>query len=155
MPGSALYGPWKAPFKYDDMGCWIVDANGKRVLDLRGWGYLTGTGCGGLRMTQEAACVIQDRVGRRVVELLNEDFGDHEPPNAPDVPGQWIAEHETTGEREWAANVTAVEGGRLVALMACNIEPFPIEVLAASGWRNWKFKQNNPVCNRGGEEDHG
>jgi len=78
MPGSALYGPWKAPFRYDEMGCWIEDANGKRLLDLRGWGYLTGQGCGALGTTQDAAAAIQDRVGRRVVELLNADFAEAE-----------------------------------------------------------------------------
>ena len=86
MMGSALYGPWKAPFHYNEEGCIIFDAGGHRVLDLRGWGYLTGQGCGALKLDQDTACAVQDRVGKRVVELLNKDFAHEQTLAAIDAP---------------------------------------------------------------------
>lgn len=41
----------KPPFKYDDQGGFIIDAADNRVLDLRGWGYLTGRGVGALGLS--------------------------------------------------------------------------------------------------------
>ena len=37
------YAPWQPPFRYNMDGQWIEDAKGQRMLDMRGWGYLTGS----------------------------------------------------------------------------------------------------------------
>lgn len=66
---SSIYAPWVPPFLYDARGQWIHDSNGHRVLDLRGWGFLTGFH----RMNTDAAMEAQDRLGNRLAELLNED----------------------------------------------------------------------------------
>lgn len=45
--------------------------NGKPILMIRGWGYLTGIG--GLHLSQEEAIKIQDEFGDYIVEQLNKD----------------------------------------------------------------------------------
>jgi len=59
------------PVEYDPMGTCIWDANGSKVLDLRGWGRLTGQGCGGLKMPHDEAAEIQDAFGERLAALIN------------------------------------------------------------------------------------
>lgn len=61
--------PWKAPFRYDDFGTQIVDANGERALDVRGWGFLTATKGMGMDPAKEA----QDKLAALVVGLLNKE----------------------------------------------------------------------------------
>ena len=69
------YSPFKPPFRYDDLGCFIVDSEERKLLDLRGWGFLTGGGLEALGMSNEAAEKIQDSIGKRIVELINKDAG--------------------------------------------------------------------------------
>lgn len=65
----SVYAPWEPPFYYDASGQWIHDSNGHRMLDLRGWGFLTGFH----RIHAKTATEIQDRLGERIAELLNKD----------------------------------------------------------------------------------
>ena len=64
---------WKPPFRYDKRGSWITDANGVRVLDLRGWGYLTGRG-GALGLDYDVASAIQDQLGVWLASVLCEQW---------------------------------------------------------------------------------
>lgn len=61
---------WLPPFRYDDEGQMIVDANGDRVLDVRGWGHLTGQGSH--RLCHDIAESIQGEIGYGVAQLLNQ-----------------------------------------------------------------------------------
>lgn len=63
---------WKPPFRYEAEGTMIVDANGARILDVRGWGHLTGKGSHGI--TETLATEIQDEIGKDVAELLNANW---------------------------------------------------------------------------------
>lgn len=65
------YKPFKKPFVYDEYGYSIMDANGNKVIDIRGWGYLTGKGTLGL--ASDEATDIQDNIGRRIAQMMNED----------------------------------------------------------------------------------
>ena len=65
------YKPFKKPFVYDDYGYSIMDANGNKVIDIRGWGYLTGKGA--LGYSSDKAKEIQDNIGRRIAQMMNED----------------------------------------------------------------------------------
>lgn len=80
----AGYAPWQPPFRYNMDGQWIEDSKGERMLDMRGWGYLTGKGLEALGMDEDAAAKIQDSIGKRTADLLNADVQahndqDHEP----------------------------------------------------------------------------
>ena len=68
------YAPFKPPFKYDCMGQCIFDDEGQLILDMRGWGFLTGTG-GGLGYDSEKAASIQDKIGERIAQIMTEDAG--------------------------------------------------------------------------------
>lgn len=70
------YAPWVPPFKYNSEGQWIEDAAGNRMLDMRGWGFLTGKGSQALGMDEDKAAALQDRVGTRVAVLLNADVAE-------------------------------------------------------------------------------
>ena len=67
------YEPWKPPFRYSADGQWIEDSNGQRMLDMRGWGFLTGKGSEALGIDEDEAARIQDRIGAHVTGLLNAD----------------------------------------------------------------------------------
>ena len=69
----ACYAPFKPPFKYDGMGQCVFDNDGQLILDMRGWGFLTGTG--GLGYDAEKAASIQDKIGERITQIMNEDAG--------------------------------------------------------------------------------
>lgn len=69
--GSLARRYWKAPFRYDEEGTMIWDANNERVLDVRGWGYLTGKGSAALGLPPEEAATIQNDLGKIVVQSLN------------------------------------------------------------------------------------
>ena len=71
--GTDVYRPFKPPFVYDVHGQLINDSEGDRVLDMRGWGRLTGRGSRAAGFSDELGAAIQDRIGRRVVELMNAD----------------------------------------------------------------------------------
>ena len=74
-PG-ACYAPWTPPFLYNRAGQWIEDIRGRRILDMRGWGFLTGRG-GGLAMDEDEAAKIQDTIGEHVAVLMNRDATEH------------------------------------------------------------------------------
>lgn len=63
---------WTPPFRYESEGTMIVDANGARILDVRGWGHLTGQGSHGIH--PKNAEDVQDDIGRGVAELLNANW---------------------------------------------------------------------------------
>ena len=65
----------RCPFKYDNMGAFIIDSDCNKVLDLRGWGYLTGKGAGALGLTEEDAAKVMDQFGKWVVMRLNNEVG--------------------------------------------------------------------------------
>jgi hypothetical protein len=65
---------FKKPFRYDENGQFIMDAEGTIVLEVRGWGRLTGRGRGGLGLSPNVAEDTQNRFGSRVAELLNENM---------------------------------------------------------------------------------
>lgn len=48
----------------------VVDARGERILDVRGWGYMTGKGSCALGMSDESAARVQDEIGRNVATML-------------------------------------------------------------------------------------
>lgn len=70
------YAPWTPPFLYNRGGQWIEDIRGHQILDMRGWGFLTGCG-GGLGMDENEAAKIQDTIGEHVAVLMNRDATDH------------------------------------------------------------------------------
>jgi hypothetical protein len=62
---------WRPPFKHGNGT--ILDANDNRILDVRGWGYLTG-GCAHA-LDDDKAIAIQDEVGEAVAKVLNIIWG--------------------------------------------------------------------------------
>jgi hypothetical protein len=67
------YEPWKPPFKYDEHGG-ITDSKEHKILDVRGWGFLTGKGYGAMGLNEGVASEIQDRIAERICEVLNKDW---------------------------------------------------------------------------------
>lgn len=65
------YSPWVPPFTYDPQGTFIADSRGRQILDIRGWGFLTGKGHEALGLHPAKATVIQDEIGEYVTKLLN------------------------------------------------------------------------------------
>ncbi len=65
---------FKKPFRYEEYGQHILDAENNIVLEVRGWGRLTGKGHGGLGLPPGVAEDTQNRFGERVAELLNENI---------------------------------------------------------------------------------
>jgi hypothetical protein len=71
----------QAPFNYNPRfgtRVWGVNAkigDASPVLDVRGWGYLTGKGHGALGLSVEQAKAEQDAFGELVADLLNKHFG--------------------------------------------------------------------------------
>lgn len=57
------------PWAYDDEGMFIFDSRGHKVLDIRGWGVLTGGGA--LHLDEETASKAQKEVAKHVVETVN------------------------------------------------------------------------------------
>lgn len=69
------YAPWKPPFHYDSNGTFVLDAKDRLIVDVRGWGFLTGKGgirsgssCG---LNETTAVAIQNALGEHVAQLLN------------------------------------------------------------------------------------
>jgi hypothetical protein len=77
LAAASGYAPWQPPFRYNMDGQWIEDSKGQRMLDIRGWGYLTGKGSEALGMDEDAAAKIQDAIGKRTADLLNADVKAH------------------------------------------------------------------------------
>jgi hypothetical protein len=67
----ALFYPYTPPFRYERLGPAIFDDKGHKVCDMRGWGFLTGTG-GGLGLDEDEAAKIQDAMGQKIADLLNQ-----------------------------------------------------------------------------------
>lgn len=67
---------WHPPFKHDSG--MIVDKDFHRILDVRGWGHLTGKGSHGI--DENAAAEIQDAIGEWVAVMLTDYW------HAKDVP---------------------------------------------------------------------
>lgn len=63
---------WAFPFRYESEGSRIIDANGDMILDVRGWGHLTGAG--GHNIDINEASRVQDHVGCAVANLLNSSW---------------------------------------------------------------------------------
>lgn len=70
-PQPFNYKPWVPPFRYDRDGTMILDSNGHMIVDVRGWGFLTGQGA--LALSDEEAAKIQDGLGIRLTLLMNRD----------------------------------------------------------------------------------
>lgn len=98
------YQPWVPPFRYHEGGQWIEDSKGQRLLDLRGWGFLTGKNA--LAMEENAAAQLQDKVGRHVTELLNADTKECRTltPGGPAEKAKGRSEgyHQMSAEDQWA-----------------------------------------------------
>ncbi len=74
LDAATRYAPFKPPFRYETFGTQILDSRGQRIVDVRGWGYLTGKG-GGLGLDEDQAEKIQDRIGEQVAAALNDSCG--------------------------------------------------------------------------------
>lgn len=61
---------WKPPFHHTEGMIW--DANNDRILDVRGWGHLTGQGAHGL--AYDAAVLIQEEMGQFVAKVMTENW---------------------------------------------------------------------------------
>ena len=62
---------YKKPFRYEPEGQVVFDSTDQLVLDVRGWGRLTGRGHGALGLPEKEAMELQDAFGRHVANLLN------------------------------------------------------------------------------------
>ena len=58
------------PVEYDRTSQRILASDHQFIAELRGWGYLTGTG--GLHLDNETACEIQDARGEFIAKCINE-----------------------------------------------------------------------------------
>lgn len=71
MPENPFH-PWIPPFRYEPNAQIIQDAQNNRLLDIRGWGYLTGSGQAlATPHSFDEAAKIQDRIGELVATRLN------------------------------------------------------------------------------------
>ena len=66
------YAPFKPPFKYDPDDQCIFDSAGNMIVDMRGWGFLTGKGA--MAYDSEKAMKIQDKIGERITHIINKDL---------------------------------------------------------------------------------
>lgn len=67
---------YKKPFKYDEHGQYIVDANGEQLCMMRGWSYLSKT------LGANTALEVQDHWGELIVSLLNQHVQINLPPKS-------------------------------------------------------------------------
>lgn len=56
---------FKPPFKYDNHGYYVSDSDGKKVLDIRGWGII---------QKQKDPELLQDTMGEMIVKSFNEMY---------------------------------------------------------------------------------
>lgn len=68
-PNAPFY-PWTPPFTYCEEGQEIRDSRGQKIVDIRGWGYLTGKG-EALGLSEDEAAQLQDKVGAYICKLMN------------------------------------------------------------------------------------
>lgn len=67
LPGT-IGGKWKLGYTGSDIGCENEKIGGfAKLLDIRGWGYLTGTGHGALGLSQDEGAVVQRLYSQHVV----------------------------------------------------------------------------------------
>ncbi len=71
--GDDCYAPFKPPFRYCNVGNCIYDNNNELIVDIRGWGYLTGKGS--LGYTAQLAVSVQDKIGERIARFMSGDLG--------------------------------------------------------------------------------
>jgi hypothetical protein len=71
MSELKLHGPYTT----DDFGVYVYgtdkDGDANIVIDIRGWGYLTGKGSGALALPDAEAIAEQQAFARHVVAALN------------------------------------------------------------------------------------
>ena len=65
------YSPFSPPFHYDEDEQVLFDSQENRVADIRGFGFLIKPS--GPALPVDTAGKIQDRIGRRIAEIMNED----------------------------------------------------------------------------------
>lgn len=67
LPGT-IGGKWKLGYTGSDIGCENEKIGGfAKLLDIRGWGYLTGTGHGALGLSQDEGAVVQRLYSQHVI----------------------------------------------------------------------------------------
>ena len=59
----------RTPWTLDENGLTIYDADQNRLLDIRGWGALTGGG--GLALNHDVAEAAQIQLAKHIIELVN------------------------------------------------------------------------------------
>jgi len=63
-------------WQFDKMGGFIYimhKGSVTRIFDVRGWGFLTGTGRGGLGLSVEHGRLVQDAIGEQVCIIHNKE----------------------------------------------------------------------------------
>lgn len=64
--------PWRVGYRALDIGCENVKLGGyAKLFDVRGWGYLTGHGHGGLGLSQDEAVSTQEAMAEFAVRACN------------------------------------------------------------------------------------
>ncbi len=65
-------GYFQPPFRHVSGMIWGSGENGERMLDIRGWGHLTGQCAHAL--DPDKAAEIQDEIGDHIAQLLNANW---------------------------------------------------------------------------------
>jgi hypothetical protein len=69
--------PMALPWSVDQhgLGIWCASLKGgeTKIIDIRGWGYLTGQGHGALGLSGTEAMAIQKSIAERVVRAVNDE----------------------------------------------------------------------------------
>lgn len=60
---------WKLPLHVDRLACFIYDADNHMIVEIRGWGHLTGTG--GLNLGEDEAESVQKARAALIVHRVN------------------------------------------------------------------------------------
>lgn len=147
---AATLGPWYED-GYGDM-VWAKNPYGKgqmRVLDVRGWGHLTGRGDGGCAMVDEQAMAIQH---------ANAQFAAHARVDLPDLYAENARLRAEIGEMARQSNVNhdqSIDVLREVDRLRAELEAAKrdIEVTLMSGYATCKLCRNAKCVNRNGTED--
>lgn len=62
---------WHGPFQYEREGAIVIDTRGNRIVDIPGFGLLTGSGSQAHGLPEEEAEQIQDEIGEMIARFLN------------------------------------------------------------------------------------